>query len=104
MAQVMPEVTNKTPQGVAAILIGPDDRVIANAVDFSTERPGGFSKQEAQTLRAKDALAFKAIQELSSPLLSNSIGNYDAKQIIDKMCKNGCNILFVPIGYDEDGN
>lgn len=91
----------KDPQGVVAVFVAEDGREIANVGDFNRSSPAGYTQREAQELRAKDSLAAKVVQELSSPLLSNAIENYTARQIIDKMCDSGCRVLLVPVGYDE---
>jgi hypothetical protein len=93
---------NKIPQGVVAVLVGKDGREIANCCDFHAGSPGGFTQQEAQRLRAKEGLASVVIRELSSPLLGDAIDNYHARQIVDRMCDNGCRLIFIPIGYDAD--
>lgn len=88
----------KAPQGVVAILTGPDGRQIANAADFDPSTSSGFDSREAQKTRAKRALARAAIKALSSPLLANAIDWYDAERIMEKM---DCRIHFVLVGYDD---
>lgn len=90
----------ETPQGIVAVLLNKDGRPIVNATDFNLGGPGGFSQKEAQIIRAKDALAMKAVRELSSPVLSDAVQKYEAKQILDRMCENGCRVAIVPVGYD----
>ena len=90
----------KIPQGIVAVLISKDGRPIADAADFNRSTPGGFSMQDAQTWRARDALAIKTMKILSSPTLSDAIDTYDAKKIVDKMCQNGCRVAIIPVGYD----
>lgn len=92
---------SEIPQGIVAILVAADGREIANATDFHTGSPGGFEQQEAQRIRAIRRLAIKAMRELSSPLLSNAISEYDAERILRQMCDNGCKVLIVPVAYDE---
>lgn len=94
-------MTDKAPQGIVAILVSKDGTQITNASDFNLSTPGGFERQEAQRIRAKASLAMKAVRELSSPILSDSVERYEAEQILDRMCKNGCRVIFVPIGYEE---
>lgn len=89
------------PQGIVAILQTKEGVVIVTATDFHTGTPGGFSQKEAQTIRAKDRLALKAVDGLSSPLLSGAIDKYAATQILSKMCDNGCRVVVVPVGYNE---
>lgn len=56
-----------------------------------------------QRIRARRRLAFAVVRELSSPLLSKAIGEYEAEKIMEKMCEDGCRVIVVPIGYDEEG-
>jgi hypothetical protein len=92
----------KAPQGVVAIIISKDGTTIAHAADFNSSCPGGFEQQEVQRIMAKSSLAMKAIRKLSSPVLSDCVERYDAEQILDKMRGNGCSVVFVPIGYENE--
>lgn len=90
------------PKGVVAVLVASDGREIANATDFNSGFPGGFSQQEAQKTRARRMLSLKTMRELASPLLSKSINEYDAERILQHMCENGCRVIVVPIGYSDE--
>ena len=90
------------PKGVVVVLVTKDGREVVNATDFHSGSPGGFSQQEAQILRARRMLAMKTMRELASPLLSNSITDYEAGNILNNMCEKGCRVLVVPIGYDDE--
>ena len=89
-------------KGVVAVLIGPKCQELANAADFSRVIPGGFNQEEAQEHRARDSLALAAMKNLASPILSDAIDSYDARQILSKMCTNGCRVIVTAIGYDDD--
>ena len=93
--------TEKIPQGVVAVLISKEGRPIVNAADFNLSTPGGFTQEEAQKMRVKSSLAMKAVQELASPVLSDAVERYKAEQILDKMCQNGCRVVFISVGYDS---
>lgn len=92
------------PQGVVAIFANEKGREIASVSDFNPGSPCGFTQQEAQRTRARDALAMEAVRALSSPVLSGAVEQYVANQIMDKMIHNGCRTFFVPIGYDSDSD
>ena len=90
----------KTPPGIVAILIDKNGKQISNATDFQTGFPAGFTQREMQECRARSYLAINVIKALSSPFLSDAIPQYEAEQIMQNMCRNGCSIIIVPIGYD----
>lgn len=92
----------KIPNGVVAILVSKNGNELASVTDFNRTTPGGFTLLEAQKSRARETLATKAMKELSSPLLSDSISQYHARGILSEMCDRGCKIIFVPVGYDEE--
>ena len=91
----------KIPQGVVAILTDKNGKQISNASDFYTGFPAGFTQREMQETRARSALAMNTVRALSSPFLSDAIRQYDADQIMQNMCRNGCGIIIVTIGYDD---
>lgn len=90
-----------TPQGVVALLVSDDGREIATATDFHHGKPGGFSQLEAQEIRAKEALSMAMMRALCSPRLSNAVDVYDAGRLMEKLCRNGCHVVIVPVGYEE---
>lgn len=91
----------ETPQGIVAVLVGPDGSQIATATDFHRGSSSGFDQCEVQTIRAKKALAFASMRALASPRLSNAIDEYMAERIVDGMCRQGCRVVIVPVGYQE---
>lgn len=91
---------NKIPQGVVGILVDKNGKRIAESTDFQTGFPAGFTQKEIQECRVKSYLAMSAVKALSSTILSDAISQYEADQILKNMCRNGCNIIIVPVGYD----
>jgi hypothetical protein len=89
-------------KGVVAVLVGPDGRHLADASDFHSGAPAGFSQQEAQTIRVRDRLAMNAMRELTCPVLYEVVDVYTAKRIVDQMCSRGCREIITPIGYGSD--
>jgi hypothetical protein len=90
-----------TPNGVVALFVGKDGRVLANAGDFDLQGYGGLSLQEAQIMRAKRTLANEVMRSLSHPLICSAIDAYDAQKIMDSMCSRcGCRVEIVSMGHD----
>ena len=97
----MTDNEKKIPQGIVAILVDKNGKRIADSSDFQTGFPAGFTQREIQECRAKSSLAMYAVKVLSSTILSDAISQYEADQILRNMCRAGCNIIIVPIGYDD---
>jgi len=72
------------PSGVTAVYLY-EDRVVANASDFRTDCPGGFTLQEAQEHRARRLLAIEVVHALSSRALYENLDANDCEQILRKM-------------------
>lgn len=94
-------VKPRTPKGVVALLVGPDGHELANASDFGTGAPAGFSRRDFQETQARRALALAAVGALASPRMGNALDVYLAEQIMRAMCNKGCRVVIVPVGYDE---
>lgn len=89
------------PRGVVAILVGNDGRQIATSTEFCRAAPAGFSLREFQEIQARRCLAMATMRELSSPRLADHIDLHTAEQIVGAMCRAGCSVVIVPVGYDE---
>lgn len=86
--------------GVVALFIDKEGRVLANASDFNTSGYGGFSLQQSQEIRVKSSLAHEVLEKLASPLICAAVDTYDAKKIMDSMCSScGCRVELVAVGY-----
>ena len=81
--------TKKNPQGVVAVLVGPDGRELANVAEFGSSRPGGMTQREAQESRAHRSLALAAVVALASNIMSDAVSIYIAEQILREMCHKG---------------
>lgn len=100
-SQVDRGVRPRVPKGVVALLVSSDGREIANACDFDTGTPAGFSRQEAQESRARRALALATMNALASPRLVEAIDAYTAERIMRTMCdERGCRVVVVAVGYE----
>lgn len=86
--------------GVVALFIDKEGRVLANVSDFNSSGYGGFTLQQAQEIRAKSSLAHEMLEKLSSPLICAAVDTYDAKKIMDNMCSRcGCRVEIVSVGH-----
>lgn len=92
----------KDPKGVVAVLVSADGSEIANAAAFNREAPpAGFSRRSYQEDLARRALALATIDTLASKRLADAIDAYMAEQILRTLCKQGCRVIVLHIGYDE---
>lgn len=91
----------RTPQGVVAVLLGPDGRDLANASSFCRSGPAGFSAREFQEIQARRALSLAAVSALASPTMANALDSYLAEKIISAMCDHGCRVVVLPVGHDQ---
>lgn len=87
------------PSGMAAILTRSDGSVIASVIDCGRSRPGGYSVEQAQTQRARTALANAAIRALCVPDVAEVMRGYDAEQLVQSLVdQKGYRITTLPVG------
>ncbi len=60
-------------RGVVLVFIDEHGNAIAHAADFESQRPGGFTLDEAQRLRAKRQLALNVCNAYASPMLVRAV-------------------------------
>lgn len=75
--------------GTVMVFIAPEGRVIASATDFAQHSPGGFTNEEAQRLRCRDALAAAIIDAFASPVLNGAMDSYSRARIVGELEKSG---------------
>lgn len=93
----------ESPQGVVALFIADNGRVIASATDFARDRPGGFSIKSAQEYRVKRALALAVVKEYCSPDFSRAFDYYQAEQVMHRLTgEHKCRVEFVMVGHKEE--
>jgi len=92
-------MAEKHPEGVTAIYVY-EGRVLASASDFAGDRPGGFTKQEAQEHRARRQLCVEVVKALASSALWENLGMYECEQIVRHMRGK---VHIVPVGYSPSG-
>ena len=93
---------NKEPQGVIAILTGPDGYVWATAADFSKGTPSGYSQKEAQESRARSALAREYVRTTCHEMIAKVMRTHDCDQIVDALRnQHGYKCTIKYIGYPE---
>ena len=94
----------KQPQGVVAVLVSPQGRVVAEATDFSHGGSAGVSQQEAQRYRVKKAVARDYLRamvngELFAVLASEYPG---PERIVQKLVSDhGYRLHFTEVGYPD---
>jgi hypothetical protein len=92
-----------TIQGVVAVLTDEQGRVAATAADFEHQGYGGFSLQEAQTVRVEDRVAIAFIRAYASECILKVTSSYDAKRMVDNLCRDhGWRLTIMPIGHDAE--
>lgn len=85
-------------QGIVAIYINENGKVVADAADFNRSCPGGYTLREAQEFRAKQNLSFAVIRAYCSDTVVNSLESYECESIVRKLPGK---ISIIPIGYEE---
>ena len=99
----MSESGQPIPQGVVAILTGPDGHVYAVGTDFSTSFSSGYTIKEAQEYRAKRMMADLFIVNSCSGWIAKAMRNGDADAIIANLCQcHGFRRTIKYIGCQED--
>lgn len=93
----------QTPKGVVAIFVGPDGRCIASVSDFRHDGYGGYTMQEAQTHRARDAIARAVADALASSEFTKHIDNYHKREVLSQMERqDGYRLHIVPVGHEVE--
>jgi hypothetical protein len=91
------------PQGVIAILTGPDGYVWATAADFAKFSPSGFSQKAAQEMRAKSTLAHEYIKISCHEMIAKVMLTHDCERIVEALRnQHGYKRTIKYIGYLED--
>lgn len=81
------ETKTDTPQGVVGIFVGPDGRCIASVSDFDHHGYGGYTQQEAQTHRVRDAIARAVADALASSEFTKHIDKMERDEADKRMRK-----------------
>lgn len=84
----MPEQLKTCPHGVVAVFVSPRGAVVV-ATDFDQCSLGGFSLLEAQTRRAKKALAIEVAKAYCAPDYMDAIDMDDALNNLHRLCNKG---------------
>lgn len=93
---------SKTPNGVVGVLTGPDGYVWASVSDFDSSGYGGFSLQEAQTRRVKQALALKFLDSTCNDIVVSVLDPHRCEEIVWALCsKKGFKRTIIPVGYED---
>ena len=84
-------------QGIVAVYVH-EGRVVAYAGDFYPDRPGGFTKREAQESRARDAIGLAVMRACCSPLVTDNLDAYTAKSVLRTMKGK---VELIAVGYED---
>jgi hypothetical protein len=88
--------------GVVMLVISKSGTVLASVSDFDTSGYGGFTLEEAQTIRANRALAYEYLRAVAHPHLAEAVRPMDAERILKDVCdKHGYKIIKRVIGHGE---
>jgi hypothetical protein len=91
------------PQGVIAILTGPDGHVYAVGTDFNTSYSSGYTIKEAQECRAKRMMADLFVVNSCSGFVAKAMRDGDVDAIVATICqRDGFRRTVKYIGYPED--
>lgn len=89
-------------QGICGVVTAPDGRIVATHSDFERQGYGGFSLQEAQTIRVRDGLKRAFLRAfMFEGLIRNSSG-YFCDQFWQNAHEHGYRIETFPIGYEAE--
>ena len=79
----------QSPDGVIAILIAADGRVMATASDFDRAGYGGYKLYQAQRLRARKMLAINFARAYCSPAYLEGAETYDLEKVVSSLVQKG---------------
>lgn len=93
----------EVPKGVVAVFVGPDGREIASVCDFDQSGYGGYTMQEAQTHRIRDAVARAVAEQLCSSEFTKHIDGYQRQKVMQAMIdRGGYRLHIIPVGYGAE--
>lgn len=87
--------------GVVAILVNKEGRVICAVSDFETGGYGGFTLEQAQKIRCDKRMAREAIDEYSSRDLADNLDQGTKDRILSDLLRNGFTIHYETIGHKQ---
>lgn len=79
--------TPEAPPGVVAVFMFPDGAELASVADFERSGYGGYTLLEAQTLRAKQAVKWKAVRALCHNDVPDSLDSYEVERIAESLIR-----------------
>lgn len=95
--------TSPTPVGVVAVITFPDGTVLASASDFETSSPGGFTLNDAQTMRAKQSVKWAAVRALCHPDVPDALSSYEVEKIAEGLIrKKSYRLSVIPVGQEAE--
>lgn len=93
------------PRGVVAVMTDAEGRVMASASDFEEHGYGGYTLQEAQTLRVKHALADAIAVAYCSHVIIEGLEKSDRYKLVENLLrKDGFKRTLIPVGWPAEGS
>ena len=92
---------HKAPQGVISLFLSQDGRVVAHTADFHPDHPGGFTTQEAQRIRSRDALYRAVMRTMCNWDLADACDQYACEKVVKCLLEKGYRMEYISIGHDE---
>ena len=89
-------------QGVCGVVTAPDGHVVATHSDFERQGYGGFTLQEAQTIRVRDGLKRAFLRAYLFDGLIKKTSVYFCEQFWKNASDHGYRMETFPIGYDKE--
>jgi hypothetical protein len=91
------------PQGVVAVFVGPTGQCIASVSDFERSGYGGYSLQQSQTVRVKDAIGRKVAEAFASSEFTKHLDRYNVQRVLEAMQQNdGYKLHIISVGHEEE--
>jgi hypothetical protein len=97
----MAEKKETPAKGVVVVITWPTGEVAVNAADFDRSGYGGYTMQEAQSYRARNAAKRKLFQDLCHPDVPKAMTEYDVDRLWTAMEKNGYKMTVIAVGHKE---
>ena len=86
--------------GTVGIYTDKQGRVIATATDFDPDRPGGYTKFEAQRLRVEKRIARAVIDAYCSEVVIAAMRDHDCERLLRGLIANGGKVTIIAVGYE----
>lgn len=97
-------MTVKPIMGICGVVTTPNGHVVATYSDFERQGYGGFTLQEAQTIRVRDGLKRAFLHAFVYSDLTSKTSSYFCEQFWENAREHGYRMETFPIGYPEEAS